>query len=138
MRAWRPCWRKSHRCQTDAEFLAQLGFLLNAQGRYTEALDHLERALMLNPGLKGAQIDYAVALAGIGDYASALTLVQDLLADPALPSGLVPVLQRQIENLSVSMNTGRLRLTSPCGFVERLVFRWGMPPTRSDRPIFHP
>jgi tetratricopeptide (TPR) repeat protein len=92
-------------CQTDAEFLAQLGFLLNAQGRYTEALDHLERALMLNPGLKGAQIDYAVALAGIGDYASALTLVQDLLADPALPSGLVPVLQRQIENLSVSMNT---------------------------------
>jgi hypothetical protein len=46
-----------------------------------------------------------VALAGIGDYASALTLVQDLLADPALPSGLVPVLQRQIENLSVSMNT---------------------------------
>ncbi len=28
------------RCQTDAEFLAQLGFLLNAQGRYTEALDH--------------------------------------------------------------------------------------------------
>ena len=93
-------------CQTDAEFLAQLGFLLNAQGRYTEALDHLERALMLNPGLKGAQIDYAVALAGIGDYASALTLVQDLLADPTLPSGLVPVLQRQIENLSVSMNTG--------------------------------
>jgi tetratricopeptide (TPR) repeat protein len=93
------------RCQTDAEFLAQLGFLLIAQGRYTDALDHLERALMLNPGLKGAQIDYAVALAGIGDYASALTLVQDLLADPALPSGLVPVLQRQIENLSVSMNT---------------------------------
>ena len=51
-------------CQTDAEFLAQLGFLLNAQGRYTEALDHLERALMLNPGLKGAQIDYAVAPTG--------------------------------------------------------------------------
>jgi hypothetical protein len=93
-------------CQTDAEFLAQLGYLLNAQGRYAEALDHLERALMLNPGLKGAQIDYAVALAGIGDYVSALTLVQDLLADPTLPSGLVPVLQRQIENLSVSMNTG--------------------------------
>jgi hypothetical protein len=100
-------------CQTDAEFLAQLGFLLNAQGRYTEALDHLERALMLNPGLKGAQIDYAVALAGIGDYASALTLVQDLLADPALPSGLVPVLQRQIENLSVSMNTGTATTDKP-------------------------
>jgi len=91
-------------CQTNAEFLAQLGYLLNSEGRYTEALDHLERALMLDPGLKGAQIDYAVALAGVGDYASALRLLQGLLADPALPSGLVPVLQLQIEALSVSMN----------------------------------
>ena len=90
-------------CQTNAEFLAQLGYLLNAQGRYTEALEHLERALMLDPGLKGAQIDYAVALAGSGDNATALTLVQNLLADPALPSGLAPVLQRQIETLSASM-----------------------------------
>jgi len=90
-------------CQTNAVFLAQMGYLLNSQGRYTEALDHLERALMLDPGLKGAQIDYAVALAGVGDYASALTLVQSLLADPALPSGLVPVLRLQIEALSTSM-----------------------------------
>jgi hypothetical protein len=133
-----PCWRKSQDARRTPSFWLSWVFCSIAQGRYTDALDHLERALMLNPGLKGAQIDYAVALAGIGDYASALTLVQDLLADPALPSGLVPVLQRQIENLSVSMNTGRLRLTSPCGFVERLVFRWGMPPTRSGRPIFHP
>ena len=72
-------------CQANAEFLAQLGFVLNAQGRYAEALDHLERALMLNPGLKGARIDYAVALAGVGDNASALTLIQSLLADPTLP-----------------------------------------------------
>ncbi|MBK7509904.1 MAG: tetratricopeptide repeat protein [Comamonadaceae bacterium] len=125
-------------CQTDAEFLAQLGFLLNAQGRYTEALDHLERALMLNPGLKGAQIDYAVALAGSGDNATALTLVQNLLADPALPSGLAPVLQRQIETLSASMNPGTATTDKPCGFVEWQVFRWATPPTRSARPIFHP
>lgn len=89
-------------CQTDAEFLARLGFLLNAQGRYAEALDHLERALMLAPDLKGARIDYAVALAGVGDNASALALVQALLSDPTLPDGLAPVLRRQMELLSVS------------------------------------
>lgn len=92
-------------CQTNAEFLAQLGFALNAQGRYAEALDHLERALMLDPGLKGARIDYAVALAGVGENASALTLIQSLLADPTLPDGLAPVLRRQIEALTVTMST---------------------------------
>lgn len=91
-------------CQANAEFLAQLGYLLNSQGRYAEALDHLERALMLDPHLKGAQIDYAVALAGSGDTASALTLIQSLLADPTLPGELAPVLKRQIETLSVSMS----------------------------------
>ena len=92
-------------CQANAEFLAQLGFVLNAQGRYAEALDHLERALMLDPGLKGARIDYAVALAGVGDNASALTLIQSLLADPTLPDRVAPVLRRQIEALSVQMST---------------------------------
>ena len=92
-------------CQANAEFLAQLGFALNAQGRYAEALDHLERALMLDPGLKGARIDYAVALAGVGENASALTLIQSLLADPTLPDGLAPVLRRQIEALTVTMST---------------------------------
>ncbi len=87
-------------CQANAEFLAQLGYLLNAQGRYNEALDHLERALLLDPRLKGAQIDYAIALAGSGDNVSALTLVRNLLADPTLPSALAPILRRQIDTMS--------------------------------------
>ena len=47
------------RCQKDATFLATLGQRLNAQGRYLEAADHLERALMLDANLKDAQLSYA-------------------------------------------------------------------------------
>ena len=72
-------------CQKDAAFLAALGQLLNSQGRYLEATDHLERALMLDPGLKDAQLSYAIALAGTGDVSSATALLDDLLADPACP-----------------------------------------------------
>ena len=73
-------------CQKDAPFLATLGQLLNSQGRYLEAADHLERALMLQPSLKDAQLSYAIALTGSGDVQSAAALLDNLLADPALPA----------------------------------------------------
>jgi len=82
-------------CQKDAAFLAALGQLLNRQGRYLEAAEHLERALMLAPELRDAQLSYAVALAGGGDAASAAALLDDLLADPALPPELRAPMQRQ-------------------------------------------
>src|SRR4051794_37100017 len=46
-------------CQRQPEYLAALGNILNQRGRYVEAGDHLERALMLAPDLKGARLDYA-------------------------------------------------------------------------------
>ncbi|MBV5299918.1 MAG: tetratricopeptide repeat protein [Rhodoferax sp.] len=82
-------------CQNDASFLAALGDLLNQQGRYPEASEHLERALLLNPDLKGAQLSYAIALAGIGDTAAAEALIEALLADPGLPTHLRHALLRQ-------------------------------------------
>lgn len=82
-------------CQRDPQFLASLGHFLNERGRYVEAADHLERALLLDPGFKGAQVDYAIALAGVGDLASALELVESLLREPDLPLALRPVLERE-------------------------------------------
>jgi tetratricopeptide (TPR) repeat protein len=82
-------------CQNDAAYLATLGDLLNQQGRYQEASEHLERALMLNSKLKGAQLSYAIALAGIGDSLAAQALLESLLADPTLPEHLRTALLRQ-------------------------------------------
>ena len=82
-------------CQNDATFLAGLGDLLNQQGRYQEASEHLERALMLNSGLKGAQLSYVIALAGIGDNQAAEALLDSLLADPTMPANLRRALEKQ-------------------------------------------
>jgi tetratricopeptide (TPR) repeat protein len=82
-------------CQKDAVFLSTLGQLLNSQGRYLEAADHLEHALMLEPDLKDAQFSYAIALTGSGDIASARALVDNLLTDAALPAELRPLIERQ-------------------------------------------
>ena len=82
-------------CQKDAVFLAALGQLLNRQERYLEAADHLERALMLDPDLKDAQLSYAIALTGSGDVISAQALVDNLLNDADLPAALRPLIARQ-------------------------------------------
>ena len=83
-------------CQKSAPWLATLGHYLNRQGRYADAADHLERALMLAPELQSAQLDYALSLAGLGDTGAASALVRDLLATPGLPEHLRPILQQQV------------------------------------------
>jgi tetratricopeptide (TPR) repeat protein len=91
-------------CERDAEYLAALGNILNQRGRYAEAGDHLERALMLAPDLKGARLDYAISLAGMGEVESARLLLEDILADPNLPPNLKPALERQRRNLASIMD----------------------------------
>lgn len=90
-------------CQKDPAWLAALGHLLNLQARYLEAADHLERALMLAPELQSAQLDYALALAGLGDTQSALLLIKDLLTRPELPAHLRPVLTQQVVQWSAPL-----------------------------------
>ena len=109
-------------CQRDAPFLAALGHFLNQRGRYVEAADHLERALLLEPGLKGAQVDYAIALAGVGDLASALALVENLLADEDVPAALRPVLERQRAEWTRSTGTQvRVVLNTRVGYDSNLL-----------------
>ena len=53
-------------CDEQAICQAQKGAQLLAQGRVEEAAVALEKALLLDPNLPGAQLDYAQALALIG------------------------------------------------------------------------
>jgi len=80
-----PCWDQPL-------FLAHLGHLLVKDGLYLNAIDYLERAILLEPTLKGAQIDYALALSGSGDLRSGSAMLASLLKDPALPVELAPSL----------------------------------------------
>ena len=89
-------------CQRNAPCLARLGQQLNALGRYSEALDHLERALMFDPNLPQAQLDYAIALAGTGDILSAKMLLDGILAQNDLPV-----------DLRLSLQQARQRLANP-------------------------
>ena len=81
-------------CQRNPEYLAQVGRLLIQNGRYLDALDHLERALMLDSDQPAVQLDYAVALAGTGDILSATLLIDGILAQPGLDAGVRATLER--------------------------------------------
>lgn len=59
-------------CLEDAAFHAWRGATLLALGRSAEAIEPLERALLHDPDLPGAQLDLAQALAAEGDAASAV------------------------------------------------------------------
>ena len=72
------------------------GSVLNQKGRYREAADFLERALLFAPDLPQAQLDYIIALAGLGDFASAAAFAEALLAQPAQPQSLREPLMQQL------------------------------------------
>jgi hypothetical protein len=81
-------------CQRNPVYLAQVGRLLIQNGRYLDALDHLERALMLDADQPAVQLDYAVALAGTGDILSATLLIDGILAQPSLNAAVRATLER--------------------------------------------
>ena len=69
-------------CDEQAICQAQKGAQLLAQGRVEEAAVALEKALLLDPNLPGAQLDYAQALALIGLKGSARAMLADVLQRP--------------------------------------------------------
>ncbi len=83
-------------CQKSSAWLGAAGSLFNQMGRYPDAADYLERALLLAPDQPQARLDYTIALAGQGDFASAAALAQALLAEPELPPAQREPLQRQL------------------------------------------
>ncbi len=75
-------------CRERADYFAYYGALLLNLARPQEAAIALEKALLLAPELGGAQLDYAQALAELGELASARHLAGDVAARPDLPPGL--------------------------------------------------
>lgn len=91
---------KLSQCQQDSAWLGWMGWALNENGRYAEAVDYLERSLMLEPGSLRVQMDYAIALAGSGDGMASIQLMQSLLQEPLLPAPLRATLAREVARWS--------------------------------------
>lgn len=96
-------------CQRDTAYLSAFGQRLNQQQRYAEAHDHLERALLLDPNLKAARIEYAIALAGVGQVSGAEELLLSLLAEPDLPPSLRALLLGRRQRLLVTQSNSTAR-----------------------------
>jgi len=83
-------------CLQSTEYFALLGASQLNTGRLVQALESLERSLLLDPDNGAASIDYAEALFQAGQLFPALELNQNLLARSDLPSHLQVILnQRQ-------------------------------------------
>lgn len=91
-------------CAHDASFLAWHGALLNRLGRFQAAADQLERALLLDPRLMGARIDYAEALAATGQAEAARQLLQEVLHQPGIPPAIAGAIARSLGQVQ---DTGR-------------------------------
>lgn len=79
-------------CDDNAFFHAHRGAQLLAQGQTEAAAVSLEKALLINPDLPGAQLDYAQALAMVGLKGSARAILNDVLQRPDIQ----PTLKAQL------------------------------------------
>lgn len=75
-------------CDARADFFAHRGALLLMAGRLPEAATNLEKALLLEPALPGAQLDFAQALAQLGQKDAALQLVDQVGDRPDIEPSL--------------------------------------------------
>ena len=75
-------------CDGNAFFHAHRGAQLLAKGQTEAAAVSLEKALLINPDLPGAQLDYAQALAQIGLKGSARAILNNVLQRPDIQPGL--------------------------------------------------
>ncbi len=79
-------------CARNPLFLHSFGKLLNAAHRFTEAAERLEAAILHDPDYWLAQVDFAIALEGMGDIASADGVWAELADNPA---ALISLAERQ-------------------------------------------
>jgi len=82
-------------CDARDDFHARRGALLLSDGQYNEAASALEKALLLNPDLAGAQLDYAQALARGGQREVALDLVKQVAQRPDIEPELRAWLEQE-------------------------------------------
>lgn len=88
-------------CLASPQFHAWWGATLLALGRPVEAIEPLERALLEDPDLAGAELDLAQALAEAGDTASARAFLSAMRTRPGLPLPIGSAIDRQLDLLSL-------------------------------------
>ena len=76
--------RQEAACSRSADFMHQLGRMLLRAGRYAEAVDRLEAAIMLEPERWAAHLDYALARDAAGDRLSAAGVLAGLDTNPEI------------------------------------------------------
>ena len=84
-------------CSHRADYFAYQGLVLLLQHRTQQAAIDLEKALMLDPGLAGAQLDYAQALAELGELETARRLTRDVSRRPDIPLELKAWLAERLD-----------------------------------------
>ena len=87
-------------CLKDPYFHAWRGATLLALGQPADAVEPLERALLENPDLPGAELDLAQALAQQGDRASARAILESMRERPDLPPAIAATIDRDIKVLA--------------------------------------
>ncbi|MDB5892440.1 MAG: Tetratricopeptide repeat-containing protein [Polaromonas sp.] len=102
-------------CLNSAPFHAWRGATLLSQGRPAPAIESLERALLINPDLPGAQFDYASALIGVGDTRSARELLLQLSNRQDLTPGLRQLLDKELAASNPDILRSRWLLTTAAG-----------------------
>jgi len=108
-------------CAKNGNFLYQYGRLLNLAGRYGEALDRLEGAVLHRPDHWPSQVEYAIALEGAGDAQSAAGLLDNLVQNPDLD----PATRRQIvalrQKTTPAAAAPQISLTLAAGYDDNLL-----------------
>lgn len=102
-------------CLLDADFHAWRGAVLLSLRRPAAAIESLERALLIDPSLPGAQLDYAQAMLAVGDKVSARDLLRQLSLRADLPPHLQMLLQEELVASDPDGWRNRWVLTSALG-----------------------
>ena len=89
-------------CLRDAPYLAYFGSIRLAEGNAEEAAALLERAMLLAPDLSGARLDYAEALAALGDREAARAWLNDALASDQPPELVAERIRLRLDRLADS------------------------------------
>lgn len=112
-------------CLKHADFHAWRGALEFSLQRYAEAAESLEGALLLNPDLPGAQLDFAQVLLLQGDVNGAQSLLALLSSREDLPAYLRPILIQAQAQLragpeTVQTSAARLRVSTALAYDSNL------------------
>lgn len=107
-------------CLGSAQYHAWRGAILLSLSRPAPAIESLERALLIDPDLPGAQLDFASALIGVGDTRSARELMLQLGNRQDLPSVLRQLLDKELALSNPEVLSSRWFLTTAVGIDSNL------------------